>query len=179
MANTLVITLIGQDRPGLVDAMAEAISQHEGNWLSSRLAHLGGEFAGMVQVEVPPEKTKELLQSLATLAEEKDLTLVTREDEGPSASIPEGKRLGFEILGQDRPGIIRAISHIFAKYGVNVEELTSARESAPMSGESLFRAKAIVLVPAECDTSTLQGELESLAEELMVDLSSLPDQDPD
>ncbi len=44
----LVLTLIGPDRPGLVEAVAEPIAAHGGNWLESRMAHLAGQFAGIV-----------------------------------------------------------------------------------------------------------------------------------
>ena len=174
MAKTLILTLIGQDRPGLVDAIAETIIQNEGNWLGSRLAHLGGEFAGMVQIEFPENKGDALIEGLQKLADAKDLKLITREDTNPTTqTVSGGRPWAFEILGQDRPGIIRAISGVFAEYGVNVEELTSEQESAAMSGEKHFRAKATVIIPKDCDTSALQEKLESLASELMVDFTSL------
>ena len=49
----LVLTLIGSDRPGLVEAVAEVIAGHGGNWLESRMAHLAGKFAGILRVEIP------------------------------------------------------------------------------------------------------------------------------
>ena len=51
----LVLTLIGPDRPGLVEAVAQPIAANGGNWLESRMAHLGGKFAGILRVDVPAD----------------------------------------------------------------------------------------------------------------------------
>ena len=51
----LVLTLIGPDRPGLVESLAKRVTAHGGNWVESRMAHLAGQFAGILRVEVPPE----------------------------------------------------------------------------------------------------------------------------
>ena len=52
METYLVLTVIGDDRPGLVEALAETIAAHEGNWLESRMSHLAGKFAGLLRVSV-------------------------------------------------------------------------------------------------------------------------------
>ncbi len=50
----LVLTLIGDDRAGLVSAVAGAVSEHGGNWDRSQMAELAGKFAGIVLVTIPP-----------------------------------------------------------------------------------------------------------------------------
>jgi glycine cleavage system regulatory protein len=79
-------------------------------------------------------------------------------------------RMRLELVGVDRPGIVREVSQLLARHGVNVEELVTDRVSAPMSGEMLFEARANVAVPASTDLAGLRAALERTANDLMVDL---------
>lgn len=164
----LVLTLIGPDRPGLVEAVAEAIAAHGGNWLESRMAHLAGKFAGVLRAEVPPERAVALMQALSKL-ESRGLRIVAEASEaGPPAT--EQRAMTLELVGLDRPGIVREISQLLAASGVNVEELVTDRTSAPMSGEMLFSARARVHLPASLDVARLRAALERLASDLMVEI---------
>jgi glycine cleavage system regulatory protein len=165
----LVMTVIGQDRPGLVDAVARLVVEHGGNWLESRMCQLGGEFAGILRVSVPAEQEAALGRALEQLKAQ-GLTVVARASREPQA--PEPRRLArFEIVGQDRPGIVHNISSALASQGVNVEELNTECVSAPMSGETLFKAEAKVHVPASCDMARLRADLEKIASDLLVDFT--------
>src|SRR6266498_4366947 len=64
MQITLVMTVIGRDRPGLVDSLAGLVAQHGGNWLDSRMSRLGGQFAGILRVQIPVEREAPLVRSL-------------------------------------------------------------------------------------------------------------------
>ncbi len=169
MQRALVMTMIGPDRPGLVDSVAAQVAEHGGNWLESRMSRLGGQFAGILRVEVPEENEASLVAALKGLSSQ-GLTVVAHPDR-PQA-LAEPVRLNvLEIVGQDRPGIIREISHALARYGVNVEELHTETASAAMSGETLFKARARLRIPAACDTAALRQELEKIAADLIVELS--------
>lgn len=163
----LVMTVIGPDRPGLVDSVASLVEEHGGNWLESRMCHLGGQFAGLLQVEIPEGKREALQASLMSLGTG-SLEIVIHESAADSENRCAEVAI-VEIVGQDRPGIIRHISHAFASKDVNVEELSTTRYSAPMSGETLFEAKARVCLPESCDPDQLREELESIAADLQVD----------
>jgi glycine cleavage system regulatory protein len=164
----LVLTLIGPDRPGLVEAVAEIVASHGGNWLESRMARLAGKFAGILRVELPKEKAEAALAALAGL-EARGLKIVGESsgDEGPTGA---GRTLDLELVGLDRPGIVREISQLLATSGANVEELATDRSSAPMSGEMLFTAKARVRLPSTSDLSALRAALERLASDLTVEI---------
>ncbi len=169
MQRALVMTVIGQDRPGLVDTLAGLVAGHAGNWLESRMSRLGGHFAGILRVEVPEEQVPPLSAALRAL-QSQGLTVVVHPDQPPPA--PSSPRLSrLEIVGQDRPGIVRQISHALAAYGVNVEELHTQCASAPMSGETLFTARAKLSLPARCNTIELRRRLEKIAGDLIVDLT--------
>ncbi len=164
----LVLTLIGPDRPGLVEAVAEPIAAHGGNWLESRMAHLAGQFAGILRVEVPDEKAGALTDALQRLDTRGLHVTVQR---GPRAAATPRRVLVVDLVGLDRPGIVREVSHVLAERGVNIEELITDRTPAPMSAELLFRSRARVNVPDGLDASELRARLEKLAQDLMVQVT--------
>jgi glycine cleavage system regulatory protein len=130
------------------------------------MAHLAGHFAGMERVSVPAERAGELESALRAL---EDLRVQVETATGAASDgVPA---VVLELLGQDRPGIVREVSHALALRGVNVEELETACESAPMSGETLFRARARLRLPSDLPLDALRETLEKLADELMVDVA--------
>lgn len=164
----LVLTLIGPDRPGLVERVAETVAAGGGNWLESRMAHLAGQFAGILRVEVPANKADALVAAIRSLGDT-GLRLII-EPTVPPETAQLGRAVALELVGQDRPGIMKEVSQLLAAKGVNVEELSTDRTSAPMSGEPLFSAKARVRVPQNLSVAELRGALEQLAADLMVEM---------
>jgi glycine cleavage system regulatory protein len=169
MRETLVLTVLGPDRTGLVEALADRIAAAGGNWEASHMARLAGQFAGIVLVTVDRTRVEALtiaLRGLDTLG----LEVIAR----PTAMPPTaaGTRIRLELTGDDRPGIVRDVSRVLAERGVNVEELESKVTSAPMSGDPLFTATALLHVPPQLTLSDLRAGLEALAGELMVDLAA-------
>jgi glycine cleavage system regulatory protein len=163
------MTVIGQDRPGLVESVADLVASHGGNWLESRMSRLGGQFAGILRVEVSPEKEQALVAKLKELSS-RGLNVLVHSDQR-QAEPPPGRVRMLEIVGQDRPGIVRQISHALASYGVNVEELQTECASAPMTGETLFKARAKLRVPESADVEKIRQNLEKIASDLIVDVS--------
>ena len=167
------MTIIGRDRPGLVGQLAAVIADHGGNWLESRMAHLGGQFAGILRVQVPAPSEPKFLAALQSL-ETQGLSVLVQKDH--PAELTARKLATIEVVGHDRPGIVRQISQVLAQQQVNIEELTTVCESAPMSGEELFRATAQVQLPVAGELRQLQQALEQIASDLMVDINSKPGQ---
>jgi glycine cleavage system regulatory protein len=165
----IVMTVISPDRTGVVEAIARAVADHGGNWLESRMCRLGGEFAGILRVEIPAEKKSALLDALQKL-QQNGLQIVIRADQ-PVAAAAVGRQTRLEIVGSDRPGIVREITRALARAGVNVEEFSSEVVSAPMSGETLFKAAARLQLPVPCDLDALKKDLEKIAADLLVDVS--------
>jgi glycine cleavage system regulatory protein len=170
------MTVIGTDHPGLVGRLSAVIAEHGGNWLESRMAHLGGQFAGILRIEIPAEKEPSLLSALRSL-EPQGLSVSVQRD--VAAAAPVSPNLAtVEVIGHDRPGIVRQISQVLAQRRVNVEELTTGCESAAMSGEMLFRATAKVRIPDSCGLDLLRHELEQIGSDLMVDVAVRPAETP-
>ena len=166
------MTIIGTDRPGLVQLVTSRVADHGGNWLESRMCHLGGQFAGIARVEVPADKVADLQRALQGL--EADGLRVTVDAGGGAVAAARGVAATIELVGQDRPGILRNITSVLAAQVVNVEELTSECVSAPMGGGNLFQARVRVLVPAGVKLESVRADLEKIAADLMVDLTLRP-----
>ncbi len=137
-AVTLVLTVIGNDRPGLVGELAATISAHSGNWLRSSMAQLAGKFAGIVEVAIDADKADALRAALARL----DGLKLTVESAAGQKSALTGRRLKLALVGHDRVGIVREVSMVLANHAVNVENLETHTSSAPMSAAVLFHAVA-------------------------------------
>lgn len=164
----MVLTAVADDRPGLVELLAGVVAEHGGNWEASRMARLGGKFAGIALVTFEDPPGSAFAEALSQLAD-RGLS-VTAESIGEPA--PEGDvTLEIELVGNDRPGILSQISRILAAHEVNVVELGTACEEAPMAGGALFRLRALLAPPPNLDQERLERELEALSGELMVEIS--------
>jgi glycine cleavage system regulatory protein len=167
MRLSLVLTLIGDDRPGLVEQLSDQILAAGANWEESRMARLAGKFAGILRVTVEGSDAERLTAGLGML-EASGLRVVVERSGGDE---PPSRTIGLELVGHDRPGIVRDISRVLTHRGVNIEELDTEVTSAPMTGDGLFRARARLRMPPTLGVGELRGLLESLAADLMVDLA--------
>jgi len=166
---SLVLTLLGQDRPGLVDSIAQTVVEHGGNWVESRMAHLAGQFAGILRVEVEVEQAEALTAAIGLLSEGGLKSTVLAD--AAETDVSSQPAVQLSLVGQDRPGIVREISRVLAALGVNVEELHTEITRAATTGQSLFQAEAQLRLPKSVSTDTLRNALEEVAEDWMVDLS--------
>jgi len=170
MARALVLTVIGKDQPGLVEALADLIAQHEGNWDESRMARLAGHFAGVVQIHIHEDLAEGLISALPTLAD-RGLSVNVVDSDWSLAVVDHRQSLRLELVGQDRPGIVQEISRTLAALGVSMQELRTVIESAPMSGERLFRAEAELVPPARVGFEQIRTALEQLANDMVIDIT--------
>jgi len=167
----LVLTVIGADRTGLVEALAREIAALGGNWEESRLVRLAGQFAGVLLVTIETARTDELVSSLRKL-DASGLQVSVRPTKAAAATA-ESKQLRLEVTGHDRPGIIRDVARILVERGLNVEELESEVASAPMTGDRMFTARIVVRAPGPVALGEVRSRLEALAGELMVDVDDV------
>jgi glycine cleavage system regulatory protein len=170
MIVSLLVSVVGPDRPGLVNQLSRVITDAGGNWEGSRLIQLGGQFAGIVQVVTREESLAQLRGQLDELAGiGLTVSVIHSEDQAPESE-RSGEVVVLDVVGQDRPGIVAAISETLANEGVNVIELATDCRNAPMSGERLFHTTATVSVPASIDSDELRQRIEEIAGDLMVEI---------
>jgi glycine cleavage system regulatory protein len=172
---SLILTLVGPDRPGLVSQLSEQVAARGGSWLESRMAHLAGQFAGIVLVDIADGQVGALTASFAEL-HENGLQVLVHQAAGVVAQASAEALLVLDMVCLDRPGIVRDITRVLAASGVNIEELTTNILSGSFSGETMFHAEARLRVPQAIGTDGLRAELERLGNDMMVDLNlSQPD----
>ena len=167
---SLVLTVLGQDRPGLVGELSQLVAEHGGNWVESRMAHLAGQFAGILRVEIETDAAETLAESIKELTAQ-GLQSVVQQDQGEAMTDKSRPLVQLSLVGQDRPGIISEISQVLATHGVNVEELSTECCTAPNSGHPLFRADIQLRLPDGLQSDSLRESLEHVADDLMVEIN--------
>jgi len=162
--NHLIISFICPDRPGLVEILSQLVKTHQGNWQTSSLHHLSGFFTGVVEVAITNENSDKLINALKSLPDFK-CNIETASSQTKTAA-----DVVLELTANDRVGIIQEISTVIHHQGGNLIKLVSTQESAPHSGQDLFKAKATICV----ENATIEQliiALEALADDLMVDIT--------
>lgn len=164
---TLILTVAGSDRPGLVAAVADIVDAHGGNWERSQLAELAGVFAGVIQVSVAPEHERDLQDALRAL----DGSLAVTVHTGADAQAAPERPLTLQVLGNDRPGIVREVSAVLRAHELSIQDMTTETRDAAMAGGRLFEASVAATVPASTDLMALRADLERLTSEIQVDIT--------
>lgn len=166
---SLVLTVIAQDKPGLVELLSETIANHQGNWQESSMSRLAGQFAGILIIEVPQDHSQSLTAALNDLQSQGlNVNVTASKDAAPEETY---QHVTIELIGHDKPGIVREISHALNSLKINVESLSTELVSGSMSAEELFKAEASLRVPTSVELDDLQNALEDIANDLMVDLN--------
>ena len=168
MQVSLIITILGPDKPGLVESLSETLTKFGGSWTESRMAHLAGKFAGLLQVSLPADNLELLTKAINELQTDSFKIQIEKADSDISKPT---KTLKLELLGQDRPGIIYDITQQLAKLDVNIEELESHIREASMSGEILFCAELTLGLPANITPDVVQDSLEDMSDQFMIDVN--------
>lgn len=166
MYASLVITILGTDKPGLVSSISEVLESHGANWSESRMAHLAGKFAGILQVSVSETNIEALSVALETLQSQNLRIQIETAQTKPKAT----NTLNIEILCQDRVGIINDVTEVLAKLNVNIEELDSTVKEASMAGGMLFNAELTLGLPEEITPEAVEDALEEMSDQLMIDI---------
>lgn len=170
MLSDLILTVVSDDKPGIVEALANTVKAHNGNWLESRLTQLAGKFAGVVRIQVDEAQRQPLTDALRALRD-KGINIIIEASTGNPATTEDFREASFHAVGPDRPGIVRELSHIFSEAKINVTEMDTRYSSMPYSGEPLFEAEGRVQIPTSVQLHDIQEKLENVAHELAIDIS--------
>ncbi|MEV7632467.1 ACT domain-containing protein [Microbacterium sp. NPDC089318] len=166
---TLILTVAGADRPGLVSAVADVVAAHGGNWENSRLAELAGTFAGVIEISVADDRVDALRTDLDALEGMLAITVHA----GADTSDPDAQRISISVLGNDRAGIVREISGVLSTHALSIEDMTTHTRDAAMAGGRLFESSVTATLPASADLDALRADIERLTHDLQVDITPL------
>ncbi len=166
---SLVATVMGPDRPGIVSLLSERAQGFGANWAESRIATLEGQVAGLVHFEVPSPNAESMAAALSTLESSGVHVVVTRQEQIP---VPAGRRaIKLELIGHDRPGIVSELSGSLARRRVSIEDLHTEIVDGPTPAEHLFKVRALLVVPESVPNDELRRALEPLIKEMTVDIA--------
>ena len=164
----LVLTASGRDCVGIVEKMTELLLQFDGNVESSRMMRLGGDFAMLMFVTAPEDRTEGLREALSEF-HYASFDVHTRLSEVSEPEVTSAIPCAITVLGADHMGIIHQISSYLAEQGLNLETVTTEVVAAPMSGSPLFTMSAVVKVPPQLGVDDLREALEFIGDEMGVD----------
>ncbi len=166
MSQHLVLSFIGDDHLGLVERLSDMVSRHQGNWLESRMAHLADKFAGILILSVPDDHKDALIKELKDF----DKIGLNVTVELANSGSEEEETLSLSVVANDRPGIVQEVSQVLHSLLVNVKELNTSCEPAPMSSDMLFRTDMVLSIPKSLSLTELETALEKISSDLMVEL---------
>ena len=166
---SLIITILGKDRTGIVSSISEILEQHQSSWSESRISHLAGKIAGILQVSVPDNRVEELTVALDDF--QSDDLKITIETAATELKTTATKTIHVELLCQDRIGIVHDVTERLAKLNVNIEELDSHLKEASMAGGMLFSAELTLGLPDNVDADAVEDCLEEMSDQFMIDIN--------
>lgn len=171
MTVRVILSVAGSDRPGLTQALADAVLAAQGNWLESHLSRLGGTYVGSVLVALDPADLPRLEDAVRAVDASGLRVAIVPAGDNPA---PQGTPLWVELVGQDRQGIVREVTTVLSELGANIESFSTATENSAHSGEMLFRMNALVTIPQDKTADEIQAALEAISGEIMVDFTFSP-----
>ena len=169
MKNFFILSAVGKDRPGLVNKITHAINQLGGNIELQRSSRMASEFAMLVLFSTG-ENRPDLFDRIRELNSDSLHVNVRSAISGTSEKLEAAHYLHLTASGADQPGIVDAVTMVLFKESINIESMDYDTESAPMSGEHLFRLKARLMLPDDLDIGLLRSRLRELEEEYNFDI---------
>jgi len=173
MNDFLVMTAIGEDRPGIVDELSSVLLDADLNIEDSRMSVLGGEFAIILLISGSPDALNNIQQQQARLEQTLDLGLLlktTQQRPSESNQVP----YSIKVVGMDNPGIVHRLTRFLSEHKINIEDLETESYPAPHTGTPMFAVYMTVDIPNELATSKLRDEFIELCDEQNLDTHFAP-----
>ncbi len=164
----LVISALGQDRPGIVKNLTQPISDSSANILDSRMTILGGEFAILMMVEGSWDTIAKLESQLPSLEHRLGLTIVSRRTDSQQ---PQLNAIPYQVnvVALDHPGIVNQLAEFFSTRGINIQDLYTDSYNAAHTGTPMFTATLVVNIPGDVSIARLREEFFDFCDSLNLD----------
>lgn len=170
MKTQLLITAVGEDRPGIVARLSAVFVKNGGNLEESRMSILGGEFAAIILISIDQTKVETLKRELSTLQDE-TITVTTKVTQPASAArFAQCNRYQITLTGADHEGIVYELSTFLSNHAINIQSMDTDVVPAPETGTPLFRMRAVIFVPLSISLVELQKHLQRIGNQECVDI---------
>ncbi len=168
MQNYLVVSVVGSDRPGIVDELSQLITEYGGNINDSRMTVLGGEFAVIMLLSGTWDAIAKIENGLSRLAKKQELMLSlkrTTERNTQAATM----QYGIEVVAMDHPGIVHEVARFFSRSNINIDDMHTSSYAAPHTGAPIFTMNITISVPSDVSIAVLRGEFFEMCDALNLD----------
>lgn len=166
--NYLVLSALGEDRPGIVDSLSQAVFELNCNIADSRMTVLGGEFAILLMVEGPWNQLAKLEGQIPDLQKRLGLVIISRRTESrrPSTDLLP---YAVEVVSLDHPGIVHQLASFFSRRNINIENMNTSSYAAPHTATAMFTVHMNVGIPANIQISELREEFMDFCDTMNLD----------
>lgn len=166
MKSNFITTVYGPVIPGIIKVLAQATRSLGGEWLTSKVIKLDGQFAAIMNVIVEQEQEKILKSGL----EEKFPSFRFIYSVPKTASRGITKTINLVVDCIDRRGLTGDLSAILANLDIGVEDMECKRFSMDGIGDPVFSARLTLSVPVDADSEMIADEIETLSEDVRVNI---------
>lgn len=168
LKNYLVITALGEDRAGIVNDLSQAIFQHNGNIIDSRMTVLGGEFAIILMIGGAWDSITKIENALPKLESKLKLKIITKRT-GNRTNVAPTLPYIVDVVSLDHPGIVHHLANFFSSRQINIEELSTQSYAAAHTGTPMFSVNLLINIPAETQIAKLREEFFDFCDNLNID----------
>ena len=155
--STIIITAVGADRPGMVAALSSILADQQCNLEDCAMTRLGGQFAMMLMVQLPADKTLAQIEPLFGELQHSHGLKVHCDEAENHVVAGDAPRHILTVYAQDRPGLLSTISQILAENKVNITDVQTRLASAGALYVMLFEVE----IPESVKTEDLEEMLQS------------------
>jgi len=170
MTHQLVISAMGEDKPGIVKAVSKYILDCGGNIAESQMSILGGEFVLMTLVTGEALVLEKIESGLLSLTDPMGLTVIAKHTK-PKVAKLEGVPYKIEIIAMDHPGIVHDVTDYLAKHGVNVQELATDSYAAPHTGTPMFALNIEIAIPSMVNVAEFRRSFNEFCDDMNLDVN--------
>ncbi|VAW67203.1 Glycine cleavage system transcriptional antiactivator GcvR [hydrothermal vent metagenome] len=168
MNQSLVITAIGEDRPGIVNELSRTLLDAGLNIEDSRMSVLGGEFAVMLLVSGSSTAINTIEKAAEHLSESLNLKLLIKATSQPEKTETHSA-CTIRVEGMDNPGIVHKLTEYLSRNHINIINMQTSSSHAPHTGTPLFSVQVRVNIPPAQDINSFQAEFTELCDALNMD----------
>lgn len=173
MDQLIVISALGTDRPGIVQALSKAVLEYDGSIMDSRMTVLGGEFAVLMLVAGNAATLDSLEAGQQQMGEQLDLLITLKRTRAPDAG-PAALPYEVDVVAMDNPGIVHEIANFFSTRNINIDDLHTGTYAAPHTGTRMFSLHLVLSMSAEHSVAQLRDAFLDFCEARNLDATMTP-----
>lgn len=168
--NKVIISVIGEDRPGILAAVSDSLLACGCNIENISQTILQSVFGALFVAALPPDLNATTLQTrLAADLSGLDLDVFVKEHESVVQVAARTQPFVITTFGPDRPGLVNGITRIFARHGINVTNLKAVFKGGDVPQDNIMIFE--VDIPAETPLPELRLELQRAAQGLGLEIN--------